>query len=132
MSIEQYFRWIQRQIEACPAIINTIITYEKRDPSHGFLRGELFMMDGSVLHVREFVNVARRVDRQTYAYQYMAADHRLIFRYDNADYYGRLGLPGHPHHRHDRAEIRVVASNGPTLADVLVEIEQMVGLADAG
>jgi hypothetical protein len=129
LSIEQYFRWLQRQIDACPAIINTIVTFEKRDPSRGYVRGELYFMDGSVLHIREFVSVAREIDRQTYAYQYMTADHQLIFRYDNADHYGQLGLPSHPHHKHDGAETRVVASSAPTLADVLGEIEQLVGFA---
>ena len=128
MSIEKYFRTLQHQIESCPAIVNTIVTYEKRDPAHGFVRGELFFIDGSMLHLREFVHAADGVERQTYAYQYMAEDRHLIFRYDNADHYAHLNLPGHPHHKHDRSETQVIGSNAPTLADVLAEIEQMVRL----
>ena len=129
MSIEEYFRTLQRTIEGCSAIANTIVTYEKRDPAHGFVRGELFFIDGSVLHFREFVHLVDGVDRETYAYQYMAKDHQLIFRYDNADHYAHLNLPSHPHHKHDRSETQVVGSNAPTLADVLAEIEQLVKLS---
>lgn len=128
MSIEEYFRTLQRQIEGCPAVVNTIVTYEKRDHGHGFVRGELFFIDGSVLHMREFVLVGETVDRQTYAYQYMTEDRQLVFRYDNADHYAHLHLPSHPHHKHDRSETRVIGSIAPTLADVLAEIEQLVRL----
>ena len=86
-------------------------------------------MDGSMLHIREFVNVTGAVERQTYAYQYMAADHRLIFRYDNTDHYAHLQLTDPPHHKHDGEEAHVVSSSAPTLAEVLVEIEQMVDLS---
>lgn len=126
MSIEQYFRLLQGQIEACLVIVNTVVTYERRDPARGFVRGELFFIDGSLLHFREFVQVAGDVERQTYAYQYMGADRRLIFCYDNADHYAHLSLPNHPHHKHDGDETRVVNSDGPTLAGVLAEIEQLV------
>ena len=81
-----------------------------------------------LLHIREFVNVAGAVERQTYAYQYMAVDRRLIFRYDNTDHYAHLQLANPPHHKHDGNETHVVSSSGPTLADVLTEIEQMVSL----
>jgi hypothetical protein len=69
LSVEEYFRTLQRQIEGCLAIANTIVTYEKRDSIRGFVRGELFFLDGSMLHFREFVQVAGEADRQTYAYQ---------------------------------------------------------------
>jgi hypothetical protein len=126
LSIESYFRWFQAQIEACPAISHTVITFEKRDPGRGFVRGELFFIDGSVLHVREFVSVAHDTDRLVYAYQYMTPERELVFRYDNADHYRHLNLPNSPHHKHEGNEAHVVASDGPTLDRVLAEVETLV------
>ena len=126
MRVEQYFERLQAQIDACLPIVSTSITYEKRDPMRGFVRGALMFVDGSTLHVREFVKVGQIVERLTYAYHYMDADQRLIFRYDNTDHFPQL--PTHPHHKHEGAENKVVVSPAPTLADVLSEIELQVQL----
>ncbi len=126
MSVEEYFRRLQADIAACPAVVHTLITFEKRDSSRGFVRGELFLADGSVLHLREFVVTAGGIERLVYAYQYMAADRRLLFRYDNADHYRHLQLPNHPHHKHEGEEDVVVGSDAPSLAEVLAEIERLV------
>lgn len=48
----------------------------------------------------------------------------LVFRYDNAPYHP--SIPNFPHHKHIAAETTVVASNAPTFADVLREIEALV------
>ena len=47
------------------------MTYEKRGTHEGFIRGEITLVDESVLHVREFVDVELTVERLLYVYQYM-------------------------------------------------------------
>ena len=54
----------------------------------------------------------------------MTADNKLIFRYDNTGHHRKLNLPTFPHHKHDRRETNVIASNAPMLADVIQEIAQ--------
>jgi Family of unknown function (DUF6516) len=119
--IDEYFRVIQALIDDCPQVQATV-TYDKRSSTRGFIRAQLDFADGSILYVREFVNVAMSVERMMYAYQYMNAANRLIFRYDNTEHHKKLNLSTFPHHKHDGDEETVVPSPAPTLADVLTEI----------
>ena len=63
MRIESYFRQIENHIEDCPVDQISNVTYEKRGSHEGFVRGELHFVDGSVLHLREFVDVEITADR---------------------------------------------------------------------
>ena len=105
------------------------VTYETRGSYEGFIRGELYFVDSSVLHLREFLDVEITVERLMYAYQYMTASEALIFRYDNTGHHKPLNLPTYPHHKHEGSEDHVIASHAPELADVLQEIELLVKLS---
>ncbi len=115
-------------IEAAAIVQTSIVTYDSRGPFEGYIRGELTLIDGSTLHVREYVDVELLIERLTYAYHYSDPNGTLVFRYDNTDHHRRLNLPTHPHHKHDGAEERVVASSAPDLAAVLAEIETRIHL----
>lgn len=129
LSIESYFQQIGALIEACPVVQSSSVTYDKRARHEGFVRGELFFVDGSVLHLREFVDVEDGIDRFTYVYQYMDANRTLVFRYDNTGHHKKLNLPTYPHHKHVGDEDVVVASSAPSLAEVLDEIMLLVELS---
>lgn len=105
------------------------VTYDKRGTHEGFLRGELYFVDGSVLHFREAVDTELIIDRLMYAYQYMTATKALVFRYDNTGHHKRLNLPTYPHHKHDGSEENVTASSAPVLLAVLREVESLVQLS---
>lgn len=124
--IETYFSHLADQIDACRIVVTSTVTYDKRDPTRGFVRGVLRFSDGSALHFREFVHATTSIQRLVYAYQYMDAENRLIFRYDNAEHYP--ALPTAPHHKHDGNQNTVVASAAPRLDAVLAEVELMVKL----
>jgi hypothetical protein len=127
--IEAYFQQIQALLTASPIIHNSQITYASRGSFEGYIRGELSLIDGSVLHVREYVDVETQIERLTYAYHYIAADGQFCFRYDNTDHHRHLKLPTHPHHCHDGNEANVIASSAPDLTAVLHEIEQRLTLS---
>jgi len=129
LRIETYFQQVRRAIETCPVLQSSNITYDKRGTSEGFIRGELFFVDGSVLHLREFVDVETTKERLTYVYQYMRATQALVFRYDNTGHHRQLGLPTYPHHKHAGSENNIVVSSAPDLAAVLSEIEGLVHLS---
>ena len=84
------------------------VTYDKRTPLVGSVRGEVFFMDGSTLQLREFVNVQHEVERFVYAYRYNGPDGRTIFGYDNLLQYPHLATP---HHRHEGNTSVVVLVN---------------------
>ena len=71
MRIEAYFQSLREIIEARLIVDSTNMTYDKRGSYEGFIRGEVYFVDGSMLHIREFVDVELEVDRLTYVYQYM-------------------------------------------------------------
>lgn len=128
MRIEEYFRQIQEIIGSSPLVLLTDVSYSKRGSYEGFIRGELHLVDGSLLHVREFVDVEITPDRLMYAYQYIDISNELIFRYDNTGHHKKLDLPTYPHHKHQGSEENVIPSKAPDLSTVLAEVELLVQL----
>ena len=126
MRIETYFQRLCETIEAGAIVQSFNMTYDKRGPHEGFIRGELYLVDGSILHVREFVDVEVEVERLVYVYQYMDSAGTLVFRYDNTGHHKRLNLPTYPHHKHQGSEDNVVASDAPDLPSVLAEVGTVV------
>ena len=66
--IDAYFRVILAALKSSPVVQSHDITFDKRDPSAGYVRGVVFCVDESQLHFREFVNTQPKVDRFTYVY----------------------------------------------------------------
>lgn len=128
MRIEVYFERTRKVIDTCPILLSSNIAYDKRGTYEGYIRGELYFVDNSVLHVREYVDVEIEIDRLMYVYHYMDASSTLVFRYDNTGHHQKLNLSSYPHHKHDREEDNVIASSAPDLATILSEIEELVEL----
>ena len=128
MRIESYFQQLRETIDACPIVHSFNVTYDKRGSHEGFIRGEVYFVDGSTLHLREFVDVEIEVDRLTYVYQYMDPAKKLVFRYDNTGHHKKLDLVTYPHHKHEGSEHNIVASPAPDLTVVLSEIGTLMEL----
>ena len=128
MRIEAYFQQLRETIDACPTVHSFNVTYDKRGSHEGFIRGEVYFVDGSMLHLREFVDVEIEVERLTYVYQYIDSAKRLAFGYDNTGHHKKLNLLTYPHHKHEGSEHNIVASPAPDLTVVLREIETLVEL----
>ena len=128
MRIEVYFQQVCEAIDACPVIQSSDVAYDKRSTHEGFIRGEIYFVDGSILHLREFVDVETTLHRLTYVYQYLDPTRQLVFRYDNTGHHRKLNLPTFPHHKHEGSENNVAASPARDLATVLSQIEVFVQL----
>lgn len=126
MLIEDYFQQIREVIEVCRLVQSFNLIPEKRGESEGFIRGLINLTDGSILYLREFVNVEMTINCEMYSYQYMNAAKSLIFRYDNVEHHKKLNLPNYPHHKHDGSEDNVISSNAPMLADIFNEIARLL------
>ncbi len=96
------------------------MTYDKRTAHIGFLKGSLYFADGSLLHLREYVNIQHVVERYMYVYQYQDRNGDLVFRYDNSPHFPHL--PTFPHHKHDGSESDVIPTSPPDLGMVWDEI----------
>lgn len=125
--IEDYFQQIHYLIQFSKIAKLINLDCEKRGFYEGFVRGKIKFKDDSLLHLREFVYVEIIIDRKMYSYQYMNANNNLVFRYDNTEHHKKLNLSTFPHHKHDGSEYNVVESNCPFLAEILKEIEEIVG-----
>jgi hypothetical protein len=128
LRVEDYFQYIRGIIDSSPYVHLSNVTCQKRGSYEGFIRGELYFVDGSQLHIREFVDVEIETERLMYAYQYMDSSDRLIFRYDNTPHHKKLDLPTYPHHKHQDSEENVVSSAAPDLTRILEEIQTHIQL----
>jgi hypothetical protein len=128
LRIEVYFQQVRDLVDTCPVVQSSSITYDKRGTHEGFIRGEIYFVDASVLHLREFVDVEASVERLLYVYHYMDARQQLRFRYDNTGHHKQLNLFTYPHHKHEGSEQRVVPASASDLAAVLGEVETLVQL----
>lgn len=123
MLIETYFKQLQQAIEARAIIQSFNISFDKRGTYEGFIRGEVYFVDGSILHLREFVDVEISRQRLMYVYHYSDAAKKLVFRYDDTGHHQELQLPTFPHHKHTNHEDNIMASSAPDLSQVFDEIE---------
>jgi len=128
LKVESYFREIHDIVDSYAVVRLKNITFDKRGAYEGFIRGELYFPDGSVLRFREFIDTETTPDRLMYTYHYSDFFHNLIFRYDNTGHHRKLGLPTYPHHKHEGSETHVTASEAPELDKVLQEIELLLQL----
>ncbi len=69
MLIEDYFRQLREVIEAFSLAESFNLIPEKRSSYRGFIRGQVNFADGSILYLREFVNVETTISREMYSYQ---------------------------------------------------------------
>ena len=120
--IEDYFRHIASCIASADIVHSSSITYDKRSSYVGFIRGNIYFLDGSLLHLREFVNVQHGVERYMYVYQYQSPTDVFVFRYDNTPYFPTL--PTFPHHRYAGSETNVMAAWPPDLPTLFAEVRR--------
>jgi len=128
LRIENYFRWIQKIMDSCSVAQSSTIMFDKRSTYEGYIRGDIFFVDDSTLHFREFIDVETDEERLMYVYQYRSSSKMLIFRYDNTGHHRKLGLSSYPHHKHEGRESNVIPATAMDLASVIEEIESMVHL----
>jgi hypothetical protein len=122
--IEDYFLKIDAIITKSAGVDSYNVTYDKRTSFVASVRGEIFFLDGSALHIREFVDVQTDVERYLYAYHYQRLDGTMVFRYDNTPRYDHLST--YPYHKHDGSESLVVGSEAMDLRMVLNEIQGLM------
>ncbi len=122
--IDPYFRSILTVLNSSRVVESHNVTFDKRSATAGYIRGDVYFQNGSLLHFREYVNTRFGVTRFTYAYHYQRADGSFAFRYDNTGHFP--GFTNFPHHKHVGDETSVIPHRPPTLAAVIAEIETLL------
>jgi hypothetical protein len=118
----EYAREVTETLEHVVAMGDAVLLslqVDQRSAIRGFIAGSLQFANGSTLHLREFVDVSQAEPKIMYAYHYQDANHRLIFRYDNAAHRPALSSPAHKHTESD-----VEGTSVPTLSEILDHIQR--------
>jgi len=123
LSIEAYLESLLDAIGAAPMVAVSDVALDKRGPQVGLIRGDIYFVDGSLLHFRELIDLESAPGRLMYSYHYQRADASLVFRYDDTPHYPEL--PNFPHHKHEGTEQNAARATPPDLAAVLGEIERL-------
>lgn len=84
----------------------------------GYARLVARLVDGSQLHIFEYIDSELR--RIAYAYHYQDPRGHLVFRYDNEPHYPELAT--FPHHKHASEIARPSESTEPSVVTVLEEV----------
>ena len=94
------------------------INEEIRPNKQAVLTTKVVLLNGSILHVKEYIDAKYGIDRVSYAYQYQDRDGNLIFRYDKANHRPALGFKVHKH----TADRMVESADLPDVFDLINEI----------
>lgn len=122
-ALRTYFDSLMEVVRLSTWIVHEQLAFRQIDEYAAYVKGELYLYGGFVLHVAEFASVRDgEMRREKYRYHLQDAHQRQVARWDNAPHHP--DLPGFPHHRHgvdDRAEPSAPMNLG-------LVIEQLDGL----
>ena len=100
MKFREYYSQIEEIIKECPFITHFTIDFDEIDLNVGYLKGRLELIDASVLHFIEFVEINNDAAiRIKYKYQWQLENESLIARWDNVPHHKEIST--FPHHMHD-------------------------------
>lgn len=125
MQIKDYLYGVLNTIAECPFVESQNITFEERPPNAAFITGIISFINGSKLHLKQFVVFKPKdVNILKYGYNYLASDGSLIFRYDNAFDPKAKKFSTYPEHKHTPK--RILPTRRPALKELLKEISDFL------
>jgi hypothetical protein len=127
MNIAEYFSSLERGLSQNVKIGSPEqpIICLASDDYNGLIRCRVFFWDDSYLDLYEVISTEQGYPIKIhYAYTYVRNGKR-VFRYDNAPHHPQI--PTYPHHKHIGPEDTLAASEEPALAQILSEIESLLG-----
>ncbi len=98
-SVNEYFNQLINIINKNNFIGYKDISFRQIAEREAYIRGELYIYGGSVLHVAEYIVIDDQgiVSRLKYRYQLQDKNNTLIARWDNAPHHSEIGTPFHKH-----------------------------------
>lgn len=127
MRLKSYLSHLLTLLDDSPYLESRQVTFDERPPDAGLIRVTLTFLDGSRLHLKEFIIFGRREHKIVkYGYQYLAADETILFRYDNALDPAARHLSTWPEHKHTGNTI--IAAQRISHEELLQEINELISL----
>ncbi len=101
MQIKEYGERVFSIIESSSYIESRDISFEEYPPDAAYITGMITFINGSKLHFKEFIfSGSKEIYFLKYAYNYLAQNNTLVFRYDNAFDPRAKKLLTYPEHKH--------------------------------
>lgn len=123
MRIKDYYRQILKLCTDTPLIVDFHLDFEEIDADTGYLSGILDLVDGSNLHIAEFVVTKNdQIKREKYRFHWQDSNSNLIARWDNVKHHKEI--KSYPHHLHKTD--KVLDSEEMDLFKVIKEIEKSI------
>ncbi len=128
MRLKTYFARLVALLENQPFLESRQLFFDERPPDAAVIKLTITFVDGSKLHIKEFIVFGQRNARVVkYGYNYLADDDSLVFRYDNALDPAARDLPTYPEHKHEPAGIR--AAHRVEHLELMEEINQIISVS---
>lgn len=125
MQIKDYLDELLNLIAENPFILSQSLSFEERPPDSAFITSAISFIDGSRLHLKEFVIFGPQgVIILKYGYNYLSNNETMIFRYDNALGSQAKKLSTYPEHKHTSKGL--LPEQRPSLKGVLLEISGII------
>jgi len=121
MSLHDYlalFRQAIEKVEDYGYAESIEINEEIRPNKQAVIKAKIALIDGSVLHIKEYIDAKYTIQKVSYAYQYQNRDGDLIFRYDNAVHRPALEFK---EHKHIKGGV-IIESILPNVSDIMDEV----------
>jgi hypothetical protein len=121
MSLHDYlelFRKAVEKIEDYGYTESVQVREEIRPNKQAVIKAKIVLIDGSILHIKEYIDAKYTIQKVSYAYQYQEKDGELIFRYDNAVHRPELGFKEHKHTKGGG----IVEVSLPDVSDIMDEV----------
>lgn len=115
--IRDYFEFLQRLARDNALAEEFRLVREFHGTESGYIRFVVKLIEGSELHVFEYVD--SRLHKKDYSYHWQDREKKTILRWDNAPHHPEVKT--FPHHLHEEESVK--ESGEITLAEVLGEIE---------
>jgi len=94
------------------------IKEEIRPNKQAIIKANIVFVDGSVLHIKEYIDAKYKIEKVSYAYQYQDRDGDIIFRYDNAAHRPMLWFKEHKHTK----DGGIIEASLPDILDIINEV----------
>lgn len=118
--IGAYFESLKKQARSFRLLKEFKLIREFVDQNKGFIRFKMNLVDGSEIHVFEYVTM--KLEKLDYSYHLQDKNKDLIVRWDNAPHHPEL--ENYPHHFHDAQTVKGVPKK--TFLNILDDISEIL------
>ena len=121
MSLHNYLRQFRQELEKIEDYgysESLEIKEEIRANKLAVISAHIVLIDGSSLHIKEYIDAGYKIERISYAYHYQDFDGECIFRYDNANHRPALGYKKHKHTK----DGNIIEASLPPIEEIIKEV----------